>query len=153
MHEYLINYKGISLAHHHELISPADVFIPNWHNGQAAALDVCIVAPARSTPNSPAKDFNAHIDDSYIAKLNSHENDCRSVGVLFFPIVFSTGGAIHPKSMPIIERIAELKAGRLGLSAKVEKSTSFIGLELESKKGMHIASTPHGICPSNCSAS
>ncbi len=48
--------------------------------------------------------------------MNSHESDCRSVGVLFFPIVFSTGGAIHPKSLPIIERIAELKAGRLGMT-------------------------------------
>jgi hypothetical protein len=128
---------------------PADVFIPNWHNGQAAALDVCIVAPARSTPNSPAKDFNAHIDDSYIAKLNSHENDCRSVGVLFFPIVFSTGGAIHPKSMPIIERIAELKAGRLGLSAKVEKKHILHRIGVGIQKGnaycihSHMASALH----------
>ena len=78
---------------------PADVFIPNWHNGIAAALDVCIVAPARSTPNSPAKDFGSHIDTRYKAKLNEHADDCKSVDLKFFPVVFSTGGAIHPKSL------------------------------------------------------
>ncbi len=56
-----------------------------------------------------AKDFGSYIDTRYKAKLNEHADDCKSVDLKFFPVVFSTGGAIS------IERIAELKADRLGI--------------------------------------
>jgi hypothetical protein len=114
---------------------PADVFIPNWHNGTAAALDVCIVAPARSNPNSPAKGFVAHLDSSFIGKLDAHADDCKEVGLAFHPIVFTTGGAIHPKLLSTLERIAELSAGRAGLSPSSVKKQFFNRLGVAIQKG------------------
>ena len=73
--------------------------------------------------------------------MSRHANNCNAANLLFFPIVFSTGGAIHPKSLPILNRIAELKAGRLGVCPKLEKRRFLhrlgVALQIGNAYGIH----------------
>ena len=61
------------------------------------------------------------MEDRYQAKVAKHDLNCRKVNVLFAPLVFSTGGDVHPKSLPILYRLADLRAQRQGISSTVAR--------------------------------
>jgi hypothetical protein len=78
------------------------------------------------------------MDKKYSEKMSRHVDNCNAANLLFFPIVFSTGGAIHPRSLPILNRIAELIAGRLGVCPSWKKEDSCTGSEWHFKLEMHM---------------
>jgi hypothetical protein len=101
---------------------PADIFIPIWSQNRGIALDVSIVVPPRSYPtHSSAKD-NAGllgdaflcVDDAYKLKRAKHSENCKSVNLLFEPIIFDVAGMCHPSSLAVLKDLSRRRAAREG---------------------------------------
>jgi hypothetical protein len=120
-----------------------DVYIGNWHYGKGIALDVCVVAQPRFKPNSSAKDYSKVMEDRYQAKVLKHELNCRKVNVMFAPLVFSTGGDVHPKSLPILHKLADLRAQRQGISSTVARQHFLDRLGVMIQKGNALGIISH----------
>ena len=94
---------------------PADIYLPNWKRGQPAALDVTVIstmqqlaqAGAASTPG-----YALHVGEE--RKMAAHAEACRSVGVLFVPIVAETLGGLSEVAIDTIRSIG-LQGQRLGI--------------------------------------
>jgi hypothetical protein len=120
-----------------------DVYIENWHRGKGIALDVCVVAQPRFKPNSSAKDYSKVMEDRYQAKVKMHDANCRKVNVMFAPLVFSTGGDVHPKSLPILHRLADLRAQRQGISSTTARQLFLDRLGVMIQKGNALGIISH----------
>ena len=70
---------------------PADILLPNWHQGQSAALDVHIISPLQQLTLSEAAYTPGHaLEVGVRRKVAANPPSCRSAGVDFIPIVAET---------------------------------------------------------------
>ena len=101
---------------------PADIFIPIWSQNRGIALDVSIVVPPRSQlSHSSSKDINGAagdaflcVDEAYRLKRAKHLENCKSVNLLFEPIIFDVAGMCHPSSLAVLKDLSRRRAAREG---------------------------------------
>jgi hypothetical protein len=96
---------------------PADIFIPIWmHTAQPAAFDISVVAPTRNNiPISAESDYAYALEEAFKAKCVTHAQGCEDAGITFIPLIFSTSGSVHPKSMQALRYIADARSLRLNI--------------------------------------
>ena len=81
---------------------PADVYLPNWKNGQPAALDVTVISSLQQQTLSGAAISPGHaLQVGKTRKMNANADSCHAVGVFFVPLIsggFRGGsmGAVAP---------------------------------------------------------
>ena len=69
---------------------PADVLLPNWHNGRPAALDIHVISPLQSLTLAEAAYTQGHaLQVGTQRKLNSNLSNCRYAGVECIPTFFN----------------------------------------------------------------
>ena len=90
------------------LSRPADVFLPTWHGGKPAALDVHVISPLQQSLVHEAAYSPGHaLEVGVRRKLTAHLQACRSTGVSFIPIVAETLGGLGEDSINTIRAIGE----------------------------------------------
>ena len=80
---------------------PADIYLPNWKRGQPATLDITVISTmqqltlqgAASTPG-----YALRVGEE--RKMAAHAEECRSIGILFVPMVVESlgGGGVRAQS-------------------------------------------------------
>ena len=83
------------------------------------------------------------MEDRYQTKVKLHDANCRKVNVMFAPLVFSTGGDVHPKSLPILHRLADLRAQRQGISSTTARQLFLDRLGVMIQKGNALGIISH----------
>ena len=86
---------------------PADIFLPTWHQGRPAALDVHIISPLQQQLVHGAASTPGHaLEVGTQRKLASHLAPCRDTGVEFVPVVAETLGGLSEDTVGIIKSLA-----------------------------------------------
>ena len=95
---------------------PADVYLPNWKRGQPAALDVTVISTLQQQTLSGAAISPGHaLRVGEMRKMSAHAESCRSVGVLFVPLVIESLGGWSDEASRTITSIGRLQGQRLGI--------------------------------------
>ena len=74
---------------------PADIFLPTWHGGRPAAVDVHVISPLQQSivlESAFTPGHALHVGTQ--RKLAAHLQPCRSVGVTFIPLVVESLGGL-----------------------------------------------------------
>ena len=94
---------------------PADIYLPNWRRGQPAALDVTVISTLQRLTLHGAATIQGHtLSVGKERKMTAHFESCRSVGVIFLPLVVEllrgwdgeaadiirAIGRVHPPPLP-----------------------------------------------------
>ena len=86
---------------------PADVYIPVWHRGMDAALDVTVVSPlAAYNLNGCLRDRDHALDKAQNSKWRLVGEDCRRESIAFIPLPVETFGAWHHNALDNLSRLA-----------------------------------------------
>jgi hypothetical protein len=86
------------------------------HTAQPAAFDISVVAPTRNNiPISAESDYAYALEEAFKAKCVTHAQGCEDAGITFIPLIFSTSGSVHPKSMQALRYIADARSLRLNI--------------------------------------
>ena len=76
---------------------PADILIPRWVAGKAAALDVTVTHPLKAATVARAAVTPGHaMAVAYDAKMSGAFHLCRQENIAFIPIVAESLGGRHP---------------------------------------------------------
>ena len=95
---------------------PADVYLPNWRRGQPAALDVTVISTLQQLTLEGAASTQGHaLSVGKERKMTAHSEACRSVGVIFLPLVVESLGGWDGEAADIIRAIGRLQGQRLGI--------------------------------------
>ena len=94
---------------------PADIFLPQWKGGRAAALDVTVISSLQGQTVSDAAVFQGSalaVADS--RKMSLHVAACHRVGVSFVPLAVEVLGGWSKSASTIIADISRMLGQRLG---------------------------------------
>ena len=95
---------------------PADVYLPNWRRGQPAALDGTVISTLQQLTLEGAASTQGHaLSVGKERKMTAHSEACRSVGVIFLPLVVESLGGWDGEAADIIRAIGRLQGQRLGI--------------------------------------
>ena len=101
---------------------PADVYLPTWRGGAAAALDMAVASPQRQdAPRLDARRLDAAArayEDHKRMHLNTAD-ECTRQGVTFVPMVAEPSGGWGPSGMSTLMRIAGIAAPKMGVTTGV----------------------------------
>ena len=89
---------SLSNSWDHGRSRPADIFLPNWSGGLAAALDITIISPMQSLTLERSAITPGHalrIAEDW--KLAAHGKECRLEGVKFHSFGFGVFGGLGPE--------------------------------------------------------
>ena len=90
---------------------PADIFIPAWHRGKDAALDVTVVSPLQiALVDRCASNHAVALDVAHQRKMAKFFQPCADVNVAFFPLAVETFGGWHAEAATQLTRIARALA-------------------------------------------
>ena len=88
---------------------PADVFVPSWKHGAAAAFDIAITSPHRidivqqaSLRSGAAAEAYEHFKRSFLDTAS----DCQRQGISFVPIVGEPSGGWGPSALCVFKSLA-----------------------------------------------
>ena len=94
----------------------ADIYLPNWTRGQAAALNVTVISTLQQLTLVGATSTPGHaLWVGEERKMAAHAEACRAVGVLFVPLVVRSMGGWSDEAIHTIASIGCLKGQRLGI--------------------------------------
>ena len=94
---------------------PADLFLPNWCRGSPAALDVTVISTLQPlTLQGASKTQGYALRVGAERKRAAHNEACRSVGVIFIPLVVESLGGWSEEASQTIARIGRLMGQRIG---------------------------------------
>ena len=94
---------------------PADVYLPNWCRGRPAALDVTLISTLQSLTLAGAASTQGHaLRVGEEQKMAAHNEACRSVGVVFIPLVVESLGGWSEEAVHNISKIGCLLGLRTG---------------------------------------
>ena len=94
---------------------PADILIPNWSAGRPAALDVHVISPLQQQTIREAASTPGHaLEVGTRRKLTSHLAACRSVGLMFIPLVTETLGGLSRDTIDTIRFLGQAIGRRTG---------------------------------------
>ena len=94
---------------------PADLFIPNWSQGQDTALDVTVVNPLQVTMIHHASHSQGYaLTKSFDRKMSKHGEPCRQMGVVFTPLPMETLGGWHDVTVQEIRKIGSALSRQTG---------------------------------------
>ena len=108
------------------LSRPADILLPTWSRGRAAALDVHVISPLQQLTVAEAASTPGHaLEVGVQRKLSSHLSACREAGVDFVPVVSETLGGLAADTITTIRSIGDAISQR---SNPLDPSTCTIQL-------------------------
>ena len=94
---------------------PADLFLPNWTEGQDTALDVTVVNPLQISMVHQAAECPGHaLIKAYERKMNRHGEQCKQAGVVFTPLPLETLGGWHETTVNEVRKIASALSRQTG---------------------------------------
>ena len=96
---------------------PADILLPNWHQGRSAALDIHIISPLQQLTLSEAAYTPGHALEVGVRRkvaANLPSCICRSAGVDFIPIVAETLGGLAEDTISTISTLGMAITQRVG---------------------------------------
>ena len=94
---------------------PADLFLPNWTEGQDTALDVTVVNPLQISMVHQAAESPGHaLNKAYERKMSRHGDQCRQAGVVFTPLPLETLGGWHESTISEVRKIASALSRQTG---------------------------------------
>ena len=88
---------------------PADVYLPSWHGGRPAALDIAITSPQRADALQSASQRLGAAAERYEERKRGHLDTaqlCALNGFSFIPIVFETSGGLGPSAACTLKALA-----------------------------------------------
>ena len=95
---------------------PADIFLPNWERGRAAALDVSVISTLQRLTLSGAASVQGHaLRVGEERKMALHAASCRAVGVSFVPLLVESLGGWSDLAAKTLSSIGRLLGQRLGI--------------------------------------
>ena len=95
---------------------PADIYLPNWMRGQPAALDVIVISTLQQQTLEGAATTQGHaLSMGKERKMAAHFEACRSVGVVFMPLVVKSLEGWDGEAADTIRAIGCLQGHRLGI--------------------------------------
>ena len=95
---------------------PADVYLPNWHRGCPAALDITVISPLQQATIQGAASTQDHaLLVAEARKFSAHGMQCQSAGITFIPCAIETVGGMSILAAETIANIGRLLGQRLGL--------------------------------------
>ena len=93
---------------------PADIFLPTWHCGRPAALDIHVISPLQDLTLTEASVIPGHaLNVGVQRKLSSNLSACRSSGIDFVPVVAETLGGLAEDAITIISAIGRAVSDRV----------------------------------------
>ena len=94
---------------------PADVFIPGWAGGRAAALDVTVVHPLQdATRARAAVEPGYALSYAYTNKMRGTADLCDQQGIAFIPIVAESMGGLHNIAIQQLRKLGSALARHTG---------------------------------------
>ena len=130
---------------------PADVFLPSWHRGAGATLDIAITSPTRRdfvvqasrTPGAAAKAY----EQSKRLYLNTAA-DCLQQGFNFIPLVGEPSGGWGPSAQCFFKQLARALAGQSGTETAIafKEHRELIGVFLRRANARAMFSRDPGTC-------
>ena len=94
---------------------PADLFLPNWSEGQDTALDVTVVNPLQvSMIHQASRTPGYALQKSFDRKMSKHGEPCRQMGVVFTPLPMETLGGWHEVTVREIRKIGSALSRHTG---------------------------------------
>ena len=102
---------------------PADVFIPSWHRGAGAALDIAVTSPLRFGAVLEASRRPGAAASQYEQSKRNYLNtaaDCLQQGFSFIPVVGEPSGGWGPAAQCVFKSKSRLIAAQTGQDAAVE---------------------------------
>ena len=115
---------------------PADIYLPNWCRGRPAALDVTVISTLQSLTLAGAASTQGHaLRVGEERKMAAHYAACRSVGVVFIPLVVESLGGWSEEAVHNISRIGRLLGLRTGAPPSVTTRHLFQRLAISLWKG------------------
>ena len=104
----------------------ADVYLPNWHRGCPAALDITVISPFQQATIQGAASTQGHtLLVGEARKFSAHGMQCQSAGITFIPCAIETAGGMSILAAETIANIGRLLGQRLGLPPHESTATSF----------------------------
>ena len=95
---------------------PADILIPRWVAGKAAALDVTVTHPLKAATVARAAVTPGHaMAVAYDAKMAGAFHLCRQENITFIPIVAESLGGWHPAATAEFRKLGSLLARHTGV--------------------------------------
>ena len=74
---------------------PADVYLPNWHRGCPATLDITVISPLQQATIQGAATTQDHaLLVGEARKFSAHGSQCQSDGITFIPCAIETVGGM-----------------------------------------------------------
>jgi len=107
---------------------PADVFLPNFSQGQPVAADVTVSHPSQAPPN-PSDGAAPTLSASERAALvksdlknRKYKTQCDARGVAFMPVVVCSFGGWLPEGEELVHELANRSASRSGRDVATTKA-------------------------------
>ena len=130
---------------------PADVFLPSWHRGAGAALDIAITSPSRRDFVLQASRAPGAAAKAYEQSKRNYMNtaaDCLQQGFNFIPLVGEPSGGWGPSAQCFFKQLSRSLAGQSGIEAAValRQHRQLIGVFLRRANARAIFSRDPGIC-------
>ena len=98
------------------LSRPADIYLPYWSRGKAAAFDISVILPVQTLTVEEAAVTQGHaLAVREQQKRGYHNNACREAGIHFIPLAVETFGVWSQEAAATIRQFGKLQAFRLGL--------------------------------------
>jgi hypothetical protein len=92
---------------------PADVFLPQWSRGRAAAVDITVVSPLQAAlVHESARTPGHALQVAEDRKIRQHKQACSDAGIDFIPAAVDTFGQWSSESEELIERIGTFQSRR-----------------------------------------
>ena len=92
---------------------PADVFLPSWISGRAAALDVTVISSLQnSTVIAAGAEAGAALKVAENRKISKHSVSCAESGITFLPLAVEVLGGWSAIAVKNFEKIAKMAAAR-----------------------------------------
>jgi len=98
-----------------QLRRPADVYLPSWQGGQAAALDVAITSPQRLDIRTEASTRMGAAAAAYEVTKREYLGtaaDCQSNGIAFIPMIAETSGGWGVSGICTLKALARTVAAQ-----------------------------------------
>ena len=88
----------------------ADIFLPCWKRGLPAALDVTVVSPLQRSLVQEASVTQGHaLQVAEARKIATHDQNCRSEGIVFVPLAVETLGGWSSLAVDTIKAFSRLQ--------------------------------------------
>ena len=120
----------------HSAARPADVFLPVWSQGKAAAIDVSVISPLQFlTVSEACREQGYVLSYGERRERRLHEPECQEAGISFVPLLVETLGGWSDLALSFIRQVAKLQAPRLGEQPALSISHLFQSLSVSLWKG------------------